>query len=69
MSENVASAIYSICCLLVVVVICGSVLYGCSRESDTYYKAQSECVNQGGSWVPTGSGGSYQASCVFGKSK
>lgn len=57
--------VYSICCLLTVCVICGSILYGCSRASDQYYEFASTCVKNGGSWIPTGE---YKGNCTYGRS-
>jgi hypothetical protein len=69
MSKNAAYIVSSLCTFLCISVICGVLLYGCSSANDRYYKAQSECVTQGGSWIPTGNGVSYQASCVYGRGK
>lgn len=64
-----AQIISSICGLLIVIIICVFTAHACSNANDRYYKAQMECVTQGGSWISVGSSGSYQANCVYGRGK
>lgn len=66
MGKNAAYAISSLCTFLCISVIFGVILYGCSAANDRYYKAMSECVTQGGSWIPAGE---YKANCAFSRSK
>lgn len=48
-----------------ITVICGSILYGCSSASNSYYKLADNCVNSGGSWIPhSGPGTYYSGMCI-----
>lgn len=59
-----ANAIIALCVTAVLFLLIGGALYGCSNASNKYYQAHSECVQRGGTWIPTGTPSSYDAACV-----
>lgn len=61
---GMANAIIGLCVTAVLFLLIGGTLYGCSNANNKYYQAQSECVQHGGTWIPTGTPSSYEAACV-----
>ncbi len=56
----------AIATVLVVFIIIGGFVYGCTEADRQYYAAQKVCVESGGSWLPYGNAAQagYTAQCL-----
>ena len=62
---NIHGTLVTFLIVVGVVAVFAGAMYGCQNSSEQYYRAQKSCVDNKGSWVPTG--GSYRAMCIYGQ--
>lgn len=67
-NDTVRTGLISFAVVAVVSVIAGGVLYGCQGANTKYYALANQCINQGGSWIPSGGDG-YSGICVSPRGK
>lgn len=59
--ETVQTISWSVAGVLVVAMICAASVYGCTTTNRQFYGAMSECVQAGGSAIPSSGGGPGQS--------
>ncbi len=62
--EKTQAISWSIATVLIVAMICSAFAYGCTTTNRQYYSAMSECVQAGGSVVPTNASGGATIICI-----
>lgn len=62
---NIHGTLMTLLIVVGVTVVFGASIYGCQNSTEQYYRAQKNCVENRGSWVPTG--GAYSAMCIYGQ--
>jgi hypothetical protein len=55
--------IFAVSIVIVIALLAGGTLYGCSRADEQYYFLANNCVSQGGNWVAKND---YSGICIAG---
>lgn len=64
MNETITFCFGAIATVLCVGLICGAFAYGCTTTNKQYYNALSECIQSGGSAVPTNNSAGGGVMCL-----